>query len=325
MEIKTAIEFFLNHCKNSKNFSEHTIKAYRTDLSEFLNFIKEQADITQVEELNLNLTKDFLYSLESSGNIPRRSGFGLQKTLTKEESSKLKSSNNNTRRTVLRKYSAIKSFLKFSRRMKWVNNNFTSGFKLINKIKRLPKFLSNDEVDKILEQFQNEDWQSKRNLAILEILYGSGVRVSEIEKADYGDLNMVAGLLKVRGKRKKERLVPVGRAAIKAYMLYSKVLSEKIEFNKFTPLFVNRYFERINQRSIQRLVKKISLMAGTRISVTPHVFRHSFATHLLENGMDLRSLQELLGHENISTTQIYTHVSFDQKLKTISNAHPRFK
>ena len=293
-----ALQLFLEDLKNRRNYSSHTIDGYSRDLEVLFQELKNRS-VLFLDQITPAHLKSHLMSLDQSG---------------------LK------RRSVVRKHSAFKSFFRYCLLKKWIIGNPAKVFKLPNKIKRLPKFLSSEETQKILSDLTNrKDWASLRNLSILEFLYASGVRVSELVNADCGDLNMAAGLLKVRGKRKKERLVPLGNYALQSYQDYMKALRGKITFNAQTPLFVNKDLQRSHVRTLQRLAHKAGLHNNTRIPLTPHVFRHSFATHLLENGMDLRTLQELLGHQSISTTQIYTHVTFDQKRKTILHSHPRFQ
>lgn len=295
MTINLLINKYLEYLKDTRNLSAHTVKAYNLDLNEFSDFLlKKNLNINTINNDNI---KSFLYSLESSKELKRSS--------------------------ILRKLAALKSFIKYLKKYDLIKNNISIKLKLSNKEKRLPKFLTFEEFEKIIDTFNKNDWASLRNLAILEFLYGSGIRVGELEYSNFGDLNRISGLLKVKGKRKKERLVPLGKFALKAYSAYMQSLIGKINFNSLTPLFVNKFMKRITQRSIQRLVKKISSNATSRIQITPHVMRHSFASHLLEKGMDLRTLQELLGHESISTTQIYTHVTFEQKKNILLKAHPR--
>ncbi len=294
--LTSEIHDYMNFLENSLNYSYHTIKSYKTDLCEFARFLQDKK-IVRLERLNENLIKNHLYCLESEKKISRR--------------------------TVIRKLTSIKSFIKFLRKQGLLSVDITKTLRLKNKIKKLPKVISENEIENLLNIFDNSKWLSIRNLAILEILYGSGVRVAELESAKFGDFNMISGVLKVKGKRKKERLVPIGKFALKAYYKYLKAIESKYSYQTNTALFLNKNLKPLTQRSIQRFIKYAALAANTRISVTPHVLRHSFATHLLENGMDLRTLQELLGHVSISTTQIYTHVNFEQKKKVLEQAHPR--
>ncbi len=292
----SEIHDYMNFIGNSLNYSYHTIKSYKTDLCEFASFLQDKK-IVRLEKLNENLIKNHLFYLESEKKVSRR--------------------------TVIRKLTSIKSFIKFLRKQGLLAVDITKTLRLKNKIKKLPKVISENDIENILNIFDNSKWLSIRNLAILEILYGSGVRVAELENAKFGDFNMISGVLKVKGKRKKERLVPIGKFALKAYYKYLKAIESKCSYQANTALFLNKNLKPLTQRSIQRFIKHAALAANTRISVTPHVLRHSFATHLLENGMDLRTLQELLGHVSISTTQIYTHVNFEQKKKVLEQAHPR--
>jgi len=290
------INDYLSFLENSLNYSYHTIKSYKTDLLEFASYL-DNRKLVKLEKINESLIKNHLYTLESEKKVSRR--------------------------TVIRKLTAIKSFVKFLRKEGLLVVDITKSLRLKNKIKRLPKVVSENEIEKLLNIFDNSKWLSIRNLAILEILYGSGVRVAELESAKFGDFNMISGVLKVKGKRKKERLVPIGKFALKAYYKYLKAIEPRYSYQEDSALFLNKNLKPLTQRSIQRFIKNASLVANTRISVTPHVLRHSFATHLLENGMDLRTLQELLGHVSISTTQIYTHVNFEQKRKVLEQSHPR--
>lgn len=296
MKIPSAIDQFIEYCKLSKNYSPHTLKNYSIDLSQFADFLN-QNHINTLKKINTEIIQQFLLYLEDNLSL--------------------------TRKSILRKFACLKSFLKFCRKNEWILKNYTQKIILHNKKKQLPKFLSPDEIEKFL-QVKDDNWLALRNLAIIEFLYASGARVSEIEQANFGDLDTSSGLLRVKGKGKKERLIPLGNFALKAYNRYMQAIIGKTNFTFSTPLFLNRFFKRITQRSIQRLIKQIGQQTGCRLNITPHVLRHSFATHLLENGMDLRSLQELLGHKNISTTQIYTHVTLQQMEKTMQKAHPRY-
>ena len=298
MFIVDAVKQFLEFIRDVKNFSPHTVKNYSLDLSHFSSEM-ERKGVQEFSTLSPEAIREYLMDLDKKGSLKRRS--------------------------VVRKYSALKSFFKYARLKEWIRENLTKGLRIPNKIKPLPKFVTSEEMNVVLDTSSSSRdlWIGLRNEAILEFLYGSGVRVSELTQANFGDFNMVAALLKVRGKRKRERLVPVSSFAVTAFREYQKALLGKMAFKFESPLFVNKNLSRIHERTVQRLAKKTGLLSGSRIPLTPHVFRHSFATHLLENGMDLRTLQELLGHKSISTTQIYTHVTFEQKKKTILKAHPR--
>jgi integrase/recombinase XerC len=287
---------FINACAHVRNYSAHTVYHYRLDLEHFLRFLEKRA-VRSLDRIDRSLLREYLLELET------RRGLG--------------------RRSVLRKFAALKSFMKYCIRAGSIESDPFSGLRLKAARHALPRFLSSDEMKRFLDGGTADRWRALRDHAIREFLYAGGLRVSEIETADYGDLDRVSGVLKVRGKRKKERLVPLGDFAIRAYHAYSRALEKFLPVDSDTPLFVNRFYRRLGSRSIQRMIRKSGLEAELRIGVTPHVFRHSFATHLLEQGMDLRTLQELLGHKSISTTQVYTHVTFERKKDTLRKAHPR--
>jgi integrase/recombinase XerC len=287
MNFSDALVHFLEYGKHTRNFSPHTLKNYGHDLQKLCVFLAAK-NIVEVSAVTLEDLKGYLWSLQSKKM---------------------------DRATLVRKTSSLKSFFKFCRHREWTEQKITKLLKLTPSPKRLPRFISMRAMDQVLNGGAGGGvFAAVRNIAILELLYGSGVRVGELQNADTKDLNLLGGAFRVRGKGKKERLVPVGMKAIDAYRAYQKKLPEKWKHPE-TPLFVNQKGGRLTPRSIQRFVRVLKM--------TPHMFRHSFATHLLERGMDLRTLQEILGHANISTTQRYTHVTFEQKKKILEKTHPR--
>ncbi len=189
--------------------------------------------------------------------------------------------------------------------------------------KKLPHFLDPEEVEKLLEAPARNTWEENRDRAILETLYSSGLRVSELVGLNQEDVDLFGGLLRVRGRGKKERIVPLGQMALKSLKNYldQKPPREKGRSMK-APLYLNRSGGRLTDRSIRRLMLKYAKRIGLNREVSPHVLRHSFATHMLDRGADLRSVQELLGHENLSTTQIYTHVTTKRLKEAYDAAHP---
>ncbi|HNS32138.1 MAG TPA: tyrosine-type recombinase/integrase, partial [bacterium] len=183
----------------------------------------------------------------------------------------------------------------------------------------LPLFLTLEEMVKILNAPSGRTWQVLRDRAILEILYSTGIRVGELTALRKKDINIVEELARVSGKGKKERIVPVGKPAMDALMIYM----EKRPYGKEERLFLNKYGKPLTSRSVERLVRKYARKAGINRDITPHTFRHTFATHLLDRGADLRTVQELLGHERITTTQIYTHITVERLREFYNKAHPR--
>ena len=226
--------------------------------------------------------------------------------------------------TVVRSIAALKSFYTYLMSIRAVQVNPVKGFTPSRAERKLPAILSNYEVDLFLEQPDPSDAKGCRDKAMLELLYATGIRVSELIALDVQDLNLSASFLRCRGRGKKDRVVPLYKGAVRAMAAYiNEVRPQLLEDPEETALFVNMNGERMSRQGFWKIVKRYQDKAGIRKDITPHTLRHSFAAHLLENGADLRSIQEMLGHADISATQIYTQV-VDQKLWSVyTKAHPR--
>lgn len=291
-----AISQFAVYLGSVRNYSLHTIKNYKRDL--FYLFGKADVHLEgdlEASIMSLNAEKIFSFSIHGKTG----------------------------RRTLLRRKSAFVSFIKFGVRQEWIKTGPALSLKIKSKEKKLPHFLSQQDCENILESInENEGWFHFRDLAILEVLYSTGMRVGELCSLNYGDMYLKQNQFIVRGKGKKERLVSMGEKARQSISLYLDAIAKVLPkpFRLDSPLFLNRFYRRLSPRSVQRMAETLGQQHN--LAFTPHVLRHSFATHLLENGIDLRSLQEMLGHKNLSTTQIYTHVTLDHKRKTVENAHP---
>ena len=229
------------------------------------------------------------------------------------------------RSTIRLHFSALRSFFKFLTRRRGLKLNPLSDIQLPKANRTLPLVLTLKQVEQLLslpfnvkQPKQAPQWASARDAAILEVFYSTGIRLSELAELKFDDFDFFNETIKVKGKGSKERLVPVGSHAIEALNKYFH--QAKI---KEGPLFISKSRKRISSRAISDIVKKYTELAGLPVGVSPHKLRHSFATHLLDNGADLRSVQNLLGHSSLSTTQIYTHVSIERIKKTYNNAHPR--
>ncbi len=234
--------------------------------------------------------------------------------------------------TVARKIATLRSFYKWMHRRGIVESNPMVLIRTPKQMKRLPKAISIEQIDKLLSMPDDRDTLGARDRAILETLYSTGVRVSELIGLNRSDLNMADQTLLIRGKGKKERIVPLGSHAAAAIRHYLTLLEPDPRFAALRqasasdpnlPLFVNKTGGRLSSRSVRRKLDKYLIAAGLDPSISPHTLRHSFATHLLENGADLRSVQELLGHQSLSTTQIYTHLSTMRLRAGYEEAHPR--
>ena len=291
---------FVAKLEHEKGFSEHTLRAYHKDLLQFDNFLKAEKR-SSLESINHLLLRRFLAVLRSK---------------------------NYSKTTIARKLASIRSFFKFLIREGELVANPFEMLRTPKQDKKLPHFLSITEVDVLLKTPDSSTVMGLRDMAIMETLYSTGIRVSELVGLDEGSIDFIAGMIKVQGKGKKERLVPIGSPAIKAINEYidSKSMSKKKEeksVSRSEPLFLNKYGGRLTARSVARSLDKYLKVSGINLLTSPHTFRHSFATHLLDKGADLRSVQEMLGHSSLSTTQVYTHITTERLKNVYDKAHPR--
>lgn len=285
--MEPLIEKYVAGLKSERNYSKHTIKNYQIDLNDLVFFLKKREK--GLLSLDRIIAREFLYELQKKYS----------------------------RRSLARKISACRSFFRFLIREKYIEKNAFELIKTPKLERRLPNFLYEDEINKMLVKIDTSTPNGLRNRAILELLYGAGIRVSEIVGLNLSDLDLDSEEIRVFGKGAKERIVLVGRHAIAALKAYIK----SARGNR--ALFLGARGTRLTQRSIERTIKAAAKKSGLLKKVTPHTIRHTFATHLLTRGADLRTVQELLGHTSLSTTQVYTHVT-KEKLKSVyDSAHPR--
>ncbi|MDA8431527.1 MAG: tyrosine recombinase XerC [Nitrospiraceae bacterium] len=286
--MKDHLEGFLRYLDLQKGASEHTLRAYRKDLEAFAPYVTKG-----VEDIGMIDVRVFL-----AGQIKG----GLSKT------------------TAGRRLAAVWSFLKYLYREGYVKENPAKLVTTPKAQRPLPRFLSVDDVFSLVEQPKGMGFLQTRDRAILELLYSSGLRVSEIAGLNMEDVNTREGLVKVKGKGRKERVVPVGSKAVDAIKSY---LVEKILLKrKNKALFLNNRGEPLSDRGVRRIVVKYARMIGISGKVGPHTLRHTFASHLLQAGADLRVIQELLGHSSLSTTQKYTHLDITHLMEVYDKAHP---
>lgn len=292
---ESASRKFFAYLEGGRGASPHTLRNYGVDLREFFSFLEGKA-LAEVDPLTI---RSFLAHLKSRGH---------------------------SKATLSRKVAALRSFFKYLARENYLKTNPVLGISAPKRERKLPHFLDLNEVTHLLEAPSEKNWEGKRDRSILETLYSSGVRVSELVGLNRGDVDLVSGLLKIRGKGKKERIVPVGEKALQAIRSYLEVASAHFRGRTdgvTTPLFLNRSGNRLTDRSVRRMLVKYARQISLKNSVSPHTLRHTFATHMLDRGADLRSVQELLGHANLSTTQIYTHVTTRRLQEVYSRTHPR--
>jgi integrase/recombinase XerC len=289
--LEKYFEQFINFLKIEQGVSPHTLRAYTEDLKEFLSFTDKQ--LKDIDNLDI---RAFLASLYHK---------------------KLKKS------SISRKLATIRSFFKYLHREGYVKKNPAKLVSSPKVPKALPRFLTIDEAFSLMDAPQGETFKTTRDKAILELLYSSGLRVSELTSLDISDLDLKESLIRVKGKGKKERIVPIGSKALEAIKNY---LPERVSLKKkSTALFLNSHGGRLTQRSIRRILLEYSRMVNLKGYLSPHTLRHTFATHLLHGGADLRSIQELLGHSSLSTTQKYTHVDITHLAEVYDKAHPMAK
>ena len=282
---------FERFLKYERNYSVHTVRAYMNDLAEFEDFLSNSStEIEKVSAKNINLYSLNLYT-------------------------------KNSKSTVSRKLTTLRSFFNFMVRKGNIKQNPAKLIPLPKKEKELPVFLSVDEVFKLIDSIDPEGILPLRDLAIIELLYSSGLRVSELAKIKVLDIDHRENFVKVSGKGNKERVVPFGSNAREVILQYLRRRTELKPKDDF--FFLNNRGSGLTTRSIERIVKKYGLLSGISKKISPHALRHTFATHLLGGGADLRSIQELLGHSSLSTTQRYTHTSIEQIMKIYDKTHPR--
>jgi tyrosine recombinase XerC len=284
------IEKFMRYLEIEKNYSAHTLLNYRLDLSNFKKFCGE-VDLEKIDYLAL---RKYLAVLKEK---------------------------NLWSRTVGRHLSTLRSFFKFLTREGYLKTNPIVILSSPKQEKHLPSFMTEEEVLKLIESAfaRNEkDERGLRDRAVLETFYSTGMRISEVVGLNIADIDFIGGIVKAMGKGKKERIVPIGETALVAIRKYLEKRKKQSE-----ALFLNRSGRRITARGTRNIVVKYIRLAGIKPGVSAHTFRHSFATHLLDRGADLRTVQELLGHANLSTTQIYTHLTTERLKSVYDKAHPR--
>jgi len=292
-----TLEKFLNYLAYEKRFSPHTIRAYRTDLAGFHEFLEKTC---RTDRATYREMRSYIAALHRQGLSPA---------------------------SIERKLSAVKSYHRFLVREGEVDEDPAALIPGPRKDSRLPGFLSVDEVQRLCEAAGEKDFLSRRDRAVIELLYSTGMRVSELCLLEVGDLAPGADTVQVLGKGGKERLTVIGswaRRALADYLEGRRDLLRKIPGAAYSgPLFINRRGSRLSERSVRRLIDRRRLEAGLSRKVTPHTLRHSFASHLLAGGADLRAIQEMLGHESLSTTQKYTHIDIGHLTRVYDEAHPR--
>ena len=318
---KTLVEQFVDYLRFERHFSPYTARCYDADLRQFTEYLRGQTggnqETAQVDTVAATAVDQQMKDADAvviRGFLAHLDAFGYSPA------------------TTARKIATLRSFYKWMLKRGVVSNNPMLLIRTPKQTKRLPKAIPVEHVEKLLGAPDNSETLGARDRAILETLYSTGVRVSELVDLDRGNVDHAGETMHVRGKGKKERIVPLGSHAIAAIRHYLTLLEPDPRFTAVrqqsamgvaVPLFINKNGGRLSSRSVRRKLDKYLRMAGLDSSISPHTLRHSFATHLLDNGADLRSVQELLGHQSLSTTQIYTHLSTMRLRQAYDHAHPR--
>ncbi len=296
----TLIDQFIEYLRAERHFSAHTARCYAADLDQFCKFLgaPEGGLDAVLVAVDGDRVRDFLAHLHGK---------------------------NYCKSTIARKLATLRSFYKFLARRGRIENNPVSGIRTPKQDKRLPKCLTIAEIERLFSQCDTTTVLGARDRSILETLYSTGIRVSELVALNISDVDLGSSVILVRGKGKKERVIPISPGAVRAILHYldlRRTMSNNPKHDQ-DALFINKHGQRLSTRSVRRKLDKYLLDAGLDLSVSPHTLRHSFATHMLQSGADLRSVQEMLGHQSLSTTQIYTHMTSEQVQEEYEKSHPR--
>jgi len=329
MEDSTTIQHFLDYLKFERRFSEHTAKCYGADLAQFGEFLVGASETSHLDTEPISpaghqggaatavatpvkpKVDELLLSVGTNA-IRAYLAFLNEKQYSKA--------------TIARKLASLRSFYKFLVERNQLTSNPVVAVRTPKQDKKLPRFLDYEEVKKLLDTPSLDNWLGARDRAIMETLYSTGIRASELVALNMDDIDFLGEVMHVRGKGKKERIAPIGSSALQVIQHYMEYRNKRAQNNvnfDSKVLFVNKHGRRLSTRSVHRKMDKYLKMAGLDPAISPHTLRHSFATHMLNNGADLRSVQELLGHQSLSTTQVYTHLTTTKLKDVYENAHPR--
>lgn len=298
--MKSYINIFKNHLESERNASPHTVRNYVNDLEQFRDFLSSRKKEGEISNIDPLVIRSFL-------------SFLLKRNISKT--------------SIARKLSTLRAFFKFLCREGYIKRNIVIEVATPKQPKPLPLFLTPDEMSRLLKNDKNIGILESRDIAILELLYATGIRVGELVTLDLKDIDFSSMSIKVRGKGRKERIVLFGEKASKALLNYlgkrDVICKSSGTVESISALFLSKNGSRLTTRSVHRIVSKFVDLKGINKRISPHKLRHTFATHLLDSGADLRIIQELLGHASLSTTQKYTHVSIDKLMEVYDKTHPR--
>jgi len=330
MEKDSAVaQEFLNYLKFEKRFSEHTAKCYGADLGQFGEFLISASN-GSASDTDPGMSGQ---QHDSHGTaLATQTELQVDQLLLSVETDSIRgylallNEKQYSKATIARKLATLRSFYKFLVKRNRLSSNPVTAVRTPKQDKKLPRFLEYEEVKELLETPPMDNWLGARDRAILETLYSTGIRVSELVALNMDDIDFLGEVVHVRGKGKKERIAPISSSALQVIQHYMEFRNKRAQSNSnfdSKVLFVNKHGRRLSTRSVRRKMDKYLKMSGLDSSISPHTLRHSFATHMLNNGADLRSVQELLGHQSLSTTQVYTHLTTRKLKEVYDKAHPR--
>ena len=296
VQMQEALEQFIRYVQLEKNFSLHTVREYQADLDNFFTFLQSEGieDITEVDYIHARLYVTKLYDEQKA------------------------------RTSISRKISSIRSFFRYLSREQEIDDAPFRSLYHPKKEERLPSFFYGEELTQLFEKNQGNEPKQIRNIALLELLYATGMRVSECVRLEISDIDFHYSIIRVMGKGRKERIIPFGQYAHEALTTYLETIRPILMKNtQHQKVFVNMRGGELTARGVRYILSEMIERASMHTKIYPHMLRHTFATHLLNNGADMRTVQELLGHASLSSTQIYTHVTKEALRKTYMNSHPR--
>lgn len=292
----TVRDEYISYIRLERNYSSYTVSEYSTDVDAFLSFMKIEG-ITNLTDITYTEARLYVTKLYDSGL---------------------------SRATISRKISSVRSFFKFASSRYGITDQAFKSLNHPKKQERLPAFFYEEEMELLFSACEGVDSKSLRDYALIEMLYATGTRVGELVSIELSDIDYSLGIVKVMGKGRKERYIPFGQFAERAVKEYIEISRPKLmKTEKHNKLFVNMRGGPLTGRGVRHILNALMDKASTHSKIYPHMIRHSFATHLLSNGADMRSVQELLGHSHLSSTQVYTHVTKEHLRKTYMNTHPR--
>jgi len=329
MDNSVIVQDFVSYLKFEKHFSEHTAKCYRADLVQFTSFLSDHKSDTHNDASQDS--NPWESPAATATATQTQTAVDIDAAIIAADVNTIRrymaelGENHYSKSTTARKLATLRSFYKFLVKRDHVSSNPVVSIKTPKQDKKLPKFLEYEEVVRLLNTPPANTCLGARDRAILEVLYSTGMRVSELVSLNMDDVDFLSEVIHVRGKGKKERICPIGSSALQSIQNYIEFRNRRMANDSnfdSRVLFANKHGQRLSTRSVRRKMDKYLVEAGLDPAISPHTLRHSFATHMLNNGADLRSVQELLGHQSLSTTQIYTHISTSHMNEQYQNAHP---